>query len=70
MFGSTKSGQEHLYELTDPNSVNIIKILKLDTLSYFIAGTFEFTAYDPIKKNSVYITEGRFDNVTMHNKIE
>ena len=61
VFYSNKSGEYHDYELSDSNSYNLIRILKLDTLKYIIAGTFQFTGYDPIKKDSVYITEGRFD---------
>ncbi len=61
VFTTNKSGTYYNYELSDSNSFNLIRILKLDTLKFVIAGTFQFTAYDPIKKDSVYITEGRFD---------
>jgi hypothetical protein len=61
VFFSKKSGQYHDYKLIDPSSVNTISILKLDTVNYIIAGTFEFTAYDPLHNDTIYIREGRFD---------
>ena len=33
----------------------------VDTISGIVAGTFEFKAYNHITKDSVIITDGRFD---------
>jgi hypothetical protein len=44
------------------NYSNRFTLTKIDTLQNFISGTFEFTLYrDNNKKDSLKITEGRFD---------
>ncbi len=47
--------------MTEPNHTGSVTITRADTINKIISGTFEFTGYDPQSKQTISITEGRFD---------
>ena len=49
------------YYITDSLHLGKITIIKSDIYNGLIAGTFEYTASNPITKETVTVTEGRFD---------
>ncbi|MCF8239086.1 MAG: hypothetical protein K9I85_13070 [Saprospiraceae bacterium] len=48
------------YYYIDTNMINIISIINIDSLNFFIEGTFEFTAISKCQ-DTVRITDGYFD---------
>lgn len=58
----SRLGKYYDMDYTMTNYSNRFTLTKIDTLQNFISGTFEFTLYkDENKKDSLKITEGRFD---------
>ncbi len=47
--------------VTDSQHTGTVTITRADTVNKIIAGTFEFTGYDPKTKQTISISEGRFD---------
>jgi len=47
--------------MTDPGHTGQVIITRADTVNGIISGTFEFTGYDPQTKQTISVTEGRFD---------
>ncbi len=45
----------------DTVHTGVLKILKLDTTNFIMAGTFQFDCYNKIRNQTVKITQGRFD---------
>ena len=47
--------------MTGPGHTGSVTVTRADTVNKIIAGTFEFTGYDPKTKQTISVTEGRFD---------
>ena len=47
--------------VTNPQYTGTVTVTRADTVNYIVSGTFEFTVYDPDSKQTVHITDGRFD---------
>jgi hypothetical protein len=47
--------------VTNPTYQGTITVTRADTINKIISGTFSFTVYDPESKQTIHITEGRFD---------
>ena len=47
--------------MTGPGHTGTVTVTRADTVNKIIAGTFEFTGYDPKTKQTISISEGRFD---------
>ena len=46
---------------TNPTYTGTVTVTKADTVNSIISGTFEFTVYDPDSRQTIRITDGRFD---------
>jgi len=47
--------------VTNPTYTGTVTITRADTVNFIVSGTFEFTVYDPASKQTIRITDGRFD---------
>ncbi len=47
--------------MTNPGHTGSVTITRADTVNKIVSGTFEFSGYDPQTKQTISITEGRFD---------
>ena len=47
--------------MTGPGHTGSVTVTRADTANGIVSGTFEFTGYDPQTKQTISITEGRFD---------
>jgi len=47
--------------VTNPTYTGTVTITRADTVNFIVSGTFEFTVYDPDSKQTIRITDGRFD---------
>jgi hypothetical protein len=47
--------------VTTPTHVGWVNLTRCDTINWIISGTFELQAFNPITKQTVNITDGRFD---------
>jgi Family of unknown function (DUF6252) len=47
--------------MTDPRHTGSVTITRADTVNKIISGSFEFTGYDAQTKQTISITDGRFD---------
>ena len=50
--------------MTDPGHTGQVTITRADTIRGIVSGTFEFSGYDSKNKQTITITEGRFDVTT------
>ena len=58
-YGYYHDGQNRY--VTDSQHTGTVTITRADTVTGIISGAFEFTAYDAKTKQTVTVTEGRFD---------
>ena len=58
--GKTSTDTDYAY-ITSSKYTGKVIITRADTASQVVSGTFEFTAYDPDSKQTVRVTDGRFD---------
>ena len=47
--------------VTNPRYTGTVTVTRADTASGIVSGSFEFTVYDPDSKQTIRVTDGRFD---------
>ncbi len=52
--------------VTNPDYNGTITLTRADTTNLVVSGTFKFSVYDPDKKKTIRITDGRFDINSRH----